>query len=508
MGPQELLLYPIKDSVIRSIDWETNLVTAISKKHVLKALNVSEPLFVDAFLMSGTSFLVPFPPLQDPSIIKAQPFSIADAVNILRTSEKSVTMACTSFSDILKAHDPDWLDKYRKARMVVDHFIYIAETGEVRVHDFDHLTNDNHEYLGLQLPSELYHYVNSGLIGPRVISWITHGQHYVLPTLDGVASEEYKRLVTRQLSLTKEAALGLVIPRLNRGIGFKKILMKVWYDRSYIHTLWDKEAKSDSVQKISNWKIDPALLAKNHSNFVAGSISSEILALQNPKTAESTVIDPKLKPPRLETPELVTTVCIWRFLHIRGYVDDNHVYTPWGTALAAAATALEPTVKKYPQIPYLVETMISAFELLRFDLLNARNKHEELRGLPVNGSDEDQDSLLLISRVATLLKLRHEANGYTGPLSKNLLAFRSLASETRSANRDLIESILVRRCTCTHRSAGRSMTIGASVTSKAFLPPPSPPPLQVSWLLGLTSFQGFRSSTIQMLRSVSRSRLS
>ena len=442
MGPQELFLYPIRDSVIRSIDWDLNVVTAISKKHVLKALNVSEPLFIDALLMSGTSFLVPFPPLQDPSIIKAQPFNIADAVNMLRTSEKSVAIACASFNDILKAHDADWLDKYRKARMVADHFIYVAESGEVKVNDFEHLTNDNHEYLGLQLPSELYHYVNSGLIGPRVISWITHGQHCVLPTLDGVASEEYKKLVTSQLSLIKEAALGLVIPRLNRGIGFKKILMKVWYDKNYVLTLWDKELKSVSTQKVSNWTIDGPLLTKNYPGFVPGSVSSEILALQNPKIAASTIIDPKAKPPRLDTPELVNSVCIWRFLHIRGYVDDEHVYNTWGSALVAAVAALEPTLKKYPNIPGLAETMVVAFELLRFDLLHARNKHDELRGLPMNGTDEDKESLLLISRVATLLKLRHEANGYTGPLSKNLLAFRSLASETRAADRDLVESIL------------------------------------------------------------------
>ncbi|KAH8887401.1 nuclease-like protein [Thozetella sp. PMI_491] len=442
MGAQELFLYPIKDSIIRSIDWDTKVVTAISKKHLLKALNVSELLFVDAFLLSGTSFLSPFPPLQDPSIIKAQPFSIADAVNILRTSEKSVAVACTSFNDILKAHDPNWLDKYRKARMVVDHFIYIAESGEVKVNDYERLTSDNHEYLGLQLPSELYHYLNTGLIGPRVLSWITHGQHHILPTLDGVASDEYKKLITRQLTGTKEASLGLMIPRLNRGIGFKKISMKLWYDRSYTYSLWDREAKAGSAPKAGNWTIDASLLTKQNSGFSAGSISSELLALQNPKTAESTLTDGKGKPPRLETADQIITVCLWRFFHIRGYVDDKHVLTPWGAALVAAIAALEPTIKKYPGIPNLVETMVIAFELLRFDILNARNRHEELRGLPMNGSDGDQDSLLLISRIASLLKLRHEANGYTGPLSKNLLAFRSLASETRAANRDLIESLL------------------------------------------------------------------
>src|SRR5690242_15458642 len=100
MGPAELLLYPIRDCVIRKIDWETNQVYAVSKKHILKTLNVSESLFVDAFLMTGTSFLPPFPPLTDQTIIKTQPHTVADAVIMLRTAEKSVTHVCASFEDI------------------------------------------------------------------------------------------------------------------------------------------------------------------------------------------------------------------------------------------------------------------------------------------------------------------------------------------------------------------------------------------------------------------------
>ena len=53
MGSSELLLYPVRDCVIRTIDWENNLVYAVSKKHILKTLNVSESLFIDAFLKIG-----------------------------------------------------------------------------------------------------------------------------------------------------------------------------------------------------------------------------------------------------------------------------------------------------------------------------------------------------------------------------------------------------------------------------------------------------------------------
>lgn len=443
MGSQELLLYPIKDSVIRSIDWETNVVTAISKRQILKALNVPEALFIDAFLMTGTTFLPRFPPLMDPNIIKAQPFTIVDAVNLLRTSDKSVTQACNSCNDILKLEDTNWLDKYRKARMVVSHFIYITEDGEIKVHDYDRLTSDNYEYLGLQLPSELFHYVNTGLIGPRVPSWITHGQLNVLPTLDGTSSTEYRKLVSTQLIPVKEAALGLLIPRLHRGVGMHKaISMRVWYDRNFAHKIWDRDPKPEYARRAASWSVKEAALQALMPEASHGSIAAEVLALKNADLVRATFAQEKGKPKALESSDAIISVSIWRFLHLRGYVDDSHQLTAWGSALAAALTAMEATTKKYPMVPHLYESVLLAFEMIRFDLLNTRNKHTELGGYPMNGSEEDQASLLLIIRCATLLRLRHREIGYTGPLSKNLLAFRSLVCEVRTADRDLIEAVI------------------------------------------------------------------
>jgi hypothetical protein len=48
----------------------------------------------------------------------------------------------------------------------------------------------------------------------------------------------------------------------------------------------------------------------------------------------------------------------------------------------------------------------------------------------------------LISRVACIGKLKHKAIGYSGPLSRQLLSFRSLISAVRTALRDLIEVVL------------------------------------------------------------------
>ena len=440
MGSQELLLYPIRDMVIKGIDWETGKVTAISKKQIIKNLNVNEPMFIDALLMTGTSFLPTFPPLQDAAISPRQPFTIVEAINMLRTSDKSVAATCTSFNDILQAQDPQWLDKYRKSRMVVSHFIYIAENGEVKVNDYDKLTGDNHEYLGLQLPAELFHYLNNGLIGPRMLSWITHTQIVVLPPLDGVSSEEYRRLITNQLVSVKEMTLGLLIPRLHRGIQHANITMKVWYDDKYGYTVNHRNLNPSPSQRAASWDVKEASVKQFFPKAQAGTIAFEIQALQNPEFAKLTIT--KERPKGIDSTSMITSVAIWRFLHLRGYINDSHELTSWGLALAKAISALEPTVAKNAEVSGLNEALLVAFEMIRFDLLNAKRRHEELHGLPLSGTEEDKDSLLLLSRCAALLKLRHQANGYTGPLSKNLLAFHSLASAVREANRDLIEAIV------------------------------------------------------------------
>ncbi|ORY71207.1 nuclease-like protein [Pseudomassariella vexata] len=439
MGGQELLLYPIRDHVIRFIDWDTGVFRAISKKGLIRTLNVSEPMFIDALLMTGNSFLPSFPPLQDTTINPRQPFTVMDAVNMLRTSEKAVATACNSFSDILQQKDPNWLQKYRKARMTIDHFIYISETGEIKVHNFDTLTHDNYEYLGYQLPAELFHYLNSGLIGPRTPAWITHGQIVVGPTLDGVNSDEYKKLVTTQLMPLREQALALLLPRLHRAIQFKPVHVKVWYDDKYLHTIEYRAGGNRAPEQAHTWDVKESTINQYFPDAKHGSVVFEVTALKNVDFAKATISKEKIK--GVDSADLISSVTIWRFLHLRGYVDDSHRLTVWGEALATSLEEIEPVARANPDSSP-AESVLLAYELLRFDLLHTRNQHPELSGLPMNGSDEDKASLLLISRCAILLKLHHEANGYTGPLSKNFLCFRSLSSSIREANRDLIEALV------------------------------------------------------------------
>lgn len=448
MGSPELLLYPIHDYVIKSIDWNQKRVHALSKRQLVRSLGVSDSVFVDALLMTGTSFLPGFPPLRDVNITPRQP-SVMDAANMLRTAEKNVGTLCASFNDMLQTQDPQWLNKFYKARMAVDHFIYIAESGEVCVNNFDRLTSDNHEYLGFQLPAELFHYLNKGLITPRVLSWITYCQVTILPTLDGYVSTEYRNLVSKQLVPYYETALSLIGNRFNRGINFQEIQLKVWYDSAFSHKLKHRTEDNDAVSRIALWNVTSDIVAKHlldeasvKANGGHGSIAFELAAVSNKDFMETVRKAPKIK--ATESGDLVVSLTLWKLLTLRGYIEPKTLeLTKWGVALGKTFDALKPVIQKHPEAANsLRAAALLAFDLIRLDLLNAENQHQELQGYPANGSEEDRDTVVLISRTATLLQLRQDTSGYTGPLSKSLLAFHQLTTTVGDANRAIVESLL------------------------------------------------------------------
>lgn len=444
MGSQELLLYPINDGVIRSIHWDTKSVTAIFKKNLIRSLNVSERTFIDALLMTGTSFLSPYPPLQDPQSVRRQPYNLNDAMNMLRTADKSVGQSCSAFSDVLAAQDPDWLDRYRKARMAVSHFTYIAESGEVKVHEYDSLTKDNLQYLGLQLPAELYHYLNVGLISGRVLNAITHLQINVLPTLDGNPTEEYKKLVSSQLTPVREQTLALLIPRLNRWIGRQEVTLKAWYDPKFSQKLNYTAVQPNPLQRAFSWDVRTAHLKESKiKNHQPGNIAFEVMSLLFADFAQGTVAKEK-RVKGIDSTEEIVSLTLWRFLHLRGYVDNNHGLTSWGNALAMSlmdiTEKLDEGSLNSQNTKELYEAVLMAHELIRFGVLGSGAPSGQANGA-ANGVNDDEAAAALIGRCASLLTLGHQANGYTGPLNRDLLYFRSLSSAVREADRDLIEAI-------------------------------------------------------------------
>lgn len=446
MGSQELLLYDIDDAFMfppSADDWEDKIIYGVLRSDIMDHLKVSQEMLSDVLLMVGTSFLSAFPPLKDTTLYPKQPPSIQDAATLLKTCEKSILKTITTFSDHPN-HDPDWLDKYRKAKMLIKHCCYVLEDGNLEIKQFDQLTGDNQEYLGLRLPAELYYYLSQALIGHRLLDQFLFFEHLVLPTLDGVVSDEYRKLVTRSLVPVKETTAALVVPRLHRVYQHKTITLKYWFDDDAQQTLNPRSMIPVTTDKADAWGVKDADLKPQEGalGLPAGKLSFAVLSLQQKDFAAKSVLKDKGRN-SLKSKSEVLSSALWRLLHLRGYVNDKHELTSWGKALATTLKALTPVVKKYGDIHHIEEAAFLAFELLQFDNLNSRNINNGLIGGPIRGTKEDKEKCILIGRTACLLKLRHGGLGYTGPLSKNLLAFHSIIQAIRETDRDLVEAVMV-----------------------------------------------------------------
>jgi len=58
-------------------------------------------------------------------------------------------------------------------------------------------------------------------------------------------------------------------------------------------------------------------------------------------------------------------------------------------------------------------------------------------------SEVDRSNCMLVSRVACFGLIRHQQKGYSGPLSRHLLAYQSMISSVHACDRDILEMVLV-----------------------------------------------------------------
>ena len=83
----------------------------------------------------------------------------------------------------------------------------------------------------------------------------------------------------------------------------------------------------------------------------------------------------------LKTRHEITANAVWRFLQLRGFVDEKHQLTEWGKVL-------EATLKVSGANKAQEEAAFLAVELLRLGLLNADTMFRGYSGAPMRGSGE------------------------------------------------------------------------------------------------------------------------
>lgn len=444
-------------TLIISIDWITKQFVWTDRAKCALKLGVKDDQFVDISLLSGLSILAPFP-RPDIEMSAAPMFPARD---LLMRSNYNPLAACDSLGD----------DSYRllfqKAKAAVSHAVWMDYTGATRTRQGEMIPRDLHDVFGQRLPDEMYYYLSRGIVGPRMLNWRTRLEIFEVPPLDGGNSQAYQQLVSHKLAPLRSRSMALMSRSLHNYYQKKDVELVCWFDESKKRAL-DVPDALQSSQAADRWHVKHEVLAHEmladkvstdvrstlrmadtaKINITSSPLTFAVKLLSANGVAKQTITElPKNSHPLptgafTRQDELLANAT-FRFLEDRDYINNDHTLSAWGKALSAAlghasTNGYLSTVEDPREVE---EAIFMAFELHRLDALNSTNMFPAatFQGAPQRGSDTDKASTLLLSRIASLGSFHHNEIGFTGPLSRHLLAYHQIAAAVRGSLRDLLE---------------------------------------------------------------------
>ena len=125
-GPSELFLYYV-DKVITALDFQSSepQISWLSKPALLDdELRVPDALFIDACMLSGTSYLTTFPPLAKSSP-RGKSTQIQDAVGMISSMGRNVSALCNNYEEDPQVQRLNYLDMYRRGRLAIKHHVVL-----------------------------------------------------------------------------------------------------------------------------------------------------------------------------------------------------------------------------------------------------------------------------------------------------------------------------------------------------------------------------------------------
>ncbi|KAF7590900.1 hypothetical protein BBP40_002262 [Aspergillus hancockii] len=432
-GPSEVFLFDVNKLITR-IDGDPAQFFWITKQTCQEELGrLSNEQFVDFCLLLGSSFLPTSPLFENPAF-PGKGATIRDALPMFNSAARSALALCAQFEEDRRMQELQYMDRYKRAFMTVKHHVFVDAEGRIGPMDPENTPSDLHELIGQRLPEELYYYLSKGVLGPDVPNYLTSGEVVVSRPLGVEDTEIYRQVSGRTLTPIRTQAICLLSNSLHRFYQTKVIRVRSWYDENSDSSINLKSLPSvkDTIQ---SWKIRMDQLPEGVKKL-QGTCGPFKFAVQSLKDSEfvSKSLSARESQPLSSQDEVLANV-YWRFLQLRGYIDEKHQLTSWGVSLEQALSILDPDDN-------LEEATFLAIEMLRFGVLNAKQWFSHVSGGPMRGSDEDKNFNILVSRVACVAKLQHKSIGYSGPLSRQLLCYRSLIAEVRVTLRNLIEVVL------------------------------------------------------------------
>ena len=435
-GSASCLVYGANRTII-GFDWENRTFSWLTLQKVLDKFSVTQEQFVDMCLLSGSSILPTMPEIDNDGPIPR----MAAAKSVMKRANMDGHTAC------LQANDAEYLSLFRKARFAVKHMVVVKSDGAIEPLDKDNAPSDTHDFIGQRLPDELSAYHARGLAGGRVLTWRTRQEIFETPPLDGGSSQAYRDLIQEKLLPLRARSLAIVTPSLHRYYHKHEVGLVCWFNEGEERKLGLTDmALTDVTKDAETWHVKDEMMSESADahQLHESPLQYAVALLSDNKLAKKTVTRrPIGDHSLLQTPSELLANTVWRFLQDRGYLNSDHTLSAWGQALKIAFVQARKDhylTETYPT-GEAEESIFLAFELLRLDILNSRQMFPTppYSGAPLRGTEADKAHTLLISRVACLGTFKHDTIGYTGPLSRHLLAYHQMVAAVRNSLRDIAE---------------------------------------------------------------------
>ncbi|KAF4553819.1 putative temperature dependent protein affecting M2 dsRNA replication [Elsinoe fawcettii] len=441
-GPSELLAFNTQ-RLILDIDFEKKNFSWVTRQACIDNLaggNIG--LFNDASLLAGSNLLQVLPQLDNDATPARSP-KIKAAADLLKRMNMGGNTICLQYQDEPLNRQFDYLENYRKALMSLQHHVITTFEGEMVTLNKESAPNDVHAFIGQRLPDEIYCYVSRGAIGTRVLSWRTSGQIVEKPPVDGGASITYQTLIRDKIVPQRVRSLALLSQSLHRFYQHNDVSLRLFFGAQdgQGRKLNVNDGGADIKASVASWHVPKDTISSRLKALKVNepSLYFAVESLTSDEFANSTVTPKKSNTKLMTDSAQIKCNALWRYLQLNDYVNrKDHTLSSVGKTLQVAYKA---AISKGLKPEEFGEPLLLGVELLRLKLLNYENLFPvpPYHGAPFRGSDIDQRNTLLVSRVACLGRLKHKPIGYTGPLSRHLLAYKSLISVARQSQRDMLD---------------------------------------------------------------------
>lgn len=501
-GSTSLLLFPRIDRIILSLNLAAGTFTYASKNAVMVELGIrSDEEFLDVGLLAGWDYGPTFPPLIDgtlgpgaaPSTSQQsavtyedhKPVHLRQIVDLVRKNRNGAVGVIQSFSDHAGVRSKQYLEQFCKFKaMIKCSMVLRAEDGAVVPLPLSsngalnaalngatgpqglsnganttlspgEIPTDLHEVFSSRLPDEVFLHLSRGLVSSQVYTWLTTGFIVVPAPLDNGETIEYRRFVRETLTESPTSptcvALALACSSLHPFWSSKKVSAVYWWQSAAPDrpVQYDSKTTQQLVSRVNQWNVPVTFVEKELRN--QGSSTIDIaLCLSATKTNElgQETKTPK-RPgtgPQLEKKDEIVANVIWRMLELRGFLNHDHLHTPYARALHLALRASRLNDK-------LQEPLYLALELVREGALHANfytspasngasGQPRAFSGGPsYDETEEEKRWLLLIMRSVSLIQMQYKPEAWTAPVSRELLVFNSFVKSLSRSMRSLVEMI-------------------------------------------------------------------